>query len=87
MARGLEFGTQPFDVPRRETITTATMFDTPTYRWLPAKSKIKTHFLVFYARTPEGFNKVDDVTVANGEIVIADHATKQEIRLASAEAP
>ena len=31
IARGLEFATQPFDVPRREVIQTNTVFDTPTY--------------------------------------------------------
>ena len=34
LARGLEFASQPFDVPRREVIQTNVMFDTPTYRWL-----------------------------------------------------
>ena len=41
MARGIEFSTQPFDVPRREAIQTNSLFDTTTYRWLPAKSKLK----------------------------------------------
>ena len=81
MARGMEFGTQPFDVPRREAISTGAMFDTPTYRWLPAKSKIKTRFLIFYTRVPEGFNKVDDVTIENGQIVIADHSAKKQVKL------
>jgi hypothetical protein len=85
MARGMEFSTQPFDVPRREVISTGVMFDTPTYRWLPAKSKIKTRFLLFYAQTPEGFNKVDDVTMENGQIVISDHAAKEQLKLAAAE--
>jgi hypothetical protein len=85
MARGMEFGTQPFDVPRREVVTAGPMFDTPTYRWLPAKSKIKTRFLLFYARTPEGFNKVDDVTMENGQIVIADHSANKQVKLAAAE--
>ena len=61
MARGLEFGTQPFDVPRREVIATNSMFDTATYRWLPARSKIGSSFVLFYTRAPEGFARVDDV--------------------------
>jgi hypothetical protein len=85
MARGMEFGTQPFDVPRREVISAGPMFDTPTYRWLPAKSKIKTRFLLFYAHIPEGFNRVDDVTVENGQIVIADHSAKKRVKLAASE--
>ena len=84
MARGMEFSTQPYDVPRREVISAGPMFDTPTYRWLPAKSKITTRFLLFYAHIPQGFNKVDDVTMANGQIVIVDHAAKQQVKLAAA---
>lgn len=86
LARGMEFGTQPFDVPRREAVTTGTMFETPTYRWLPAKSKIKTRFLVFYAHTPEGFNKVDDVSMQNGRVVIVDRRANQQVTLAASGA-
>jgi len=83
LARGLEFGTQPYDVPRREAIGTGTMFDAPTYRWLPAKSKIESRFLLFYARVPEGFRKVDDVRLENGRIVIEDRTAKQSVTLAA----
>jgi hypothetical protein len=85
MARGMEFATQPYDVPRREAISTGKMFDTPTYRWLPAKSKIRTRFLLFYIGVPEGFNKVDDVTMKNGQIVITDRSAKKQVTLAAAE--
>ena len=54
VVRGMEFGTQPYDVPRREAISLGSMFETPSYRWLPAKSKIESHFLLFYSRVPEG---------------------------------
>jgi len=81
MARGLEFSTQPFDVPRREVIQTNSMFDTPTYRWLPAKSKIGSRFLLFYARTPEGFQKIDDVTLEGGRLIIEDRAAGKRITL------
>jgi hypothetical protein len=83
MSRGMEFSTQPYDVPREEAISQGKMFDTPTYRWLSAKSKLKTRFLIFYAHVPEGFNKVDDVTLENGQITISDHSSKQEVKLAT----
>ena len=79
----MEFGTQPFDVPRREAIGMGTLFGTPTYRWLPAKSKITTRFVVFYTRVPEGLQKVDDVRIGNGQIVIEDRAARKEVRLAA----
>jgi hypothetical protein len=81
MARGLEFATQPYDVPRRQTVETHTMFDTPTYRWLPAKSKIESRYLLFYARAPEGFRRVDDVRLEGGKLVIEDQEAKKQITL------
>jgi hypothetical protein len=84
LARGLEFSTQPFDVPRREVVQLNSMFGAPVYRWLPARSKIESRFLMFYTHTPEGFRKVDDVRFGNGKITIEDHqANKQVILTAS----
>jgi hypothetical protein len=59
------------------------MFDTPMYRWLPAKATLTTKFLMFYARVPEGFTKVDDVRMENGQIVVEDRTAQKEIRLAA----
>jgi hypothetical protein len=81
MSRGLEFSTQPFDVPRREAVSAPPLFDTPWFRWLPAKSRIETKFLVFYARVPEGFQKVDDVKIQNGRIRMVDIKAQKEITL------
>jgi len=85
MSRGLEFSTMPFDVPRREAIQTNTLLGTPTYRWLPAKSKIETRFLLFYTRTPEGMRKVDDVRLEAGRIVIEDRASGKQVTLAASQ--
>lgn len=83
MSRGLEFGTQPFDVPRRETVNMGRMFDTPTFRWLPAKSKINSRFLMFYTRVPAGFAQVDEVTQEGGQLIITDKKSGQTVRLAA----
>jgi hypothetical protein len=81
MARGLEFATQPYDVPRRKTVETHRLFDAPTYRWLPAKSKIESRYLLFYAHAPEGFRKVDDVRLEGGKLIIEDRNAKKQIVL------
>jgi hypothetical protein len=86
-SRGIEFGTQPFDVSRREAIGMGSLFDTPTYRWLPAKSKIESRFMIFYARVPEGFTRVDDVRVDKGRIIIEDRAAHKQVTLAASLAP
>ena len=83
LVRGMEFGTQPYDVPRQEAIGMGTMFGAPTFRWLPAKGAIESHFLLFYSRTPEQMEKIDDVRIENGTIVIEDRANHQRLTLAA----
>jgi hypothetical protein len=71
-ARGVEFSTQPFDVSHRETVDAHEMFGAPTYKWLPAKAKLRASFLMFYGKTPDVFDSVADVTLENGKIQIRD---------------
>ncbi len=81
MARGLEFGTQAFDLPRRDVITQGRLFDTPLYRWLPARSTIRAGYLVFLARTPEGFLGVDRVEWESGVLRLTDSRSGQRVEL------
>jgi hypothetical protein len=81
LVRGMEFGTQPYDLPRRDVISANELFGTPVYRWLPAKSKIESHFLIFYARVPDGFRSVDEVTLQNGSVTIEDRSAARQIVL------
>jgi hypothetical protein len=72
LARGLEFSTQPYDVPRREAIQTNSMFGTLNYRWLPAKTTIASKFLMFWTDTPPGFTKIGDVRIECGVVTVTD---------------
>jgi hypothetical protein len=81
LARGMEFSTMPFDVPRREAVQQNSMFETPLFRWLPAKSKIETKFLMFFTRVPDGFRKVDDVRLDNGVLTIEDRKANLSVTL------
>jgi beta-lactamase superfamily II metal-dependent hydrolase len=82
-ARGMEFSTQTFDISHRETVAMSPLFGTPTFRWLPAKSKIETRFLMFYTRVPEGFSRIDDATFQDGKITVLDHSGKSVALAAS----
>ncbi len=73
-ARGMEFSTQPFDISHQETVAMSPLFGTPTFRWLPAKAKLQTRFLMFYVRVPDGFTRVDDVVLDDGKITIMDRS-------------
>ena len=83
-ARGMEFSTQPFDISHRETVAMNPLFGTPTFRWLPAKSKIKTRFLMFYTPVPDGFSRVDDVTLEGDKLTIEDWTSGKRVVLAAA---
>ena len=79
--RGIEFATQPFDLPHREMVELGKMFDTSVYRWLPAKGKIASSFLMFWVKSPEGMTHVDDVRLENGKLTIEDRTTNKSITL------
>ena len=81
MARGLEFGTQAFDLPRREVITEGRKFSTLLYRWLPARSTIESGYVLFWTRTPEGFRGVDEVIWKDGKLRIRDTRSDQVLEL------
>ena len=79
--RGMEFAVQPFDLTRREVIQMNSMFDTATYRWLPAQARITSRFIMFYTRVPDGFAQIDDVVLGDGAITIADRKNDKRIVL------
>lgn len=84
-ARGIEFSSQPFDVPRREAVEANPMFGVPSFRWLPAKSKIRSRYLMFYTRAPEGMKRVDEVTLRDGRLVIEDRTSGARVVLAASQ--
>ncbi len=80
-AWGLEFGMQPYDMTKAEVVALSPMFDTPTFRWLPAKSRLATRFLMFAASVPPGFDRVTDVRLENGKLVIEDRTRSSRLSL------
>ena len=47
LTRGLEFGASPISETRRQMIDRHSLFDTPTYRWLPARTKLTVNYRAF----------------------------------------
>lgn len=66
--RGIEFGSSPFDEGLRRSVERASLFDTPTYRWIGGKQRLKREFTVFLMEIPEGFAGVKDVRLENDEV-------------------
>jgi hypothetical protein len=44
LTRGMEFGVSPFPESRRQMVERARLFDTPTFRWLPARSRLAVEY-------------------------------------------
>ena len=81
LAWGLEFGTQPYDLSRRTVTEMGSLLGVPSFRMLPAKSKVPGRFLMFFTRVPEGFNRVDDVVFEGGRIVVEDKTAGKKLEL------
>jgi hypothetical protein len=59
IARGMEFGVSPFPETRRAMVDRCRMFDTPTYRWLPANGALEaTYWIVLQTadKVPESLD-------------------------------
>ena len=85
LVRGLEFGTQPFDWPRRKVITMNKLFDTLLYRWLPASSTIKASYILFWTRAPDGFQGVDNIKLRDGKLHIRDNQSGKTLTLKASQ--
>jgi hypothetical protein len=44
LTRGMEFGVSPFPESRRVAVNRGKLFGIPTFRWLPAKSKLQAEY-------------------------------------------
>jgi hypothetical protein len=46
LTRGMEFGASPFPESRREMIARGRLFDTPTFRWIPAATRVSVEYWI-----------------------------------------
>ena len=44
LTRGMEFGVSPFPETRRAMVERGRLFDTPTFRWIPAGSEVSVEY-------------------------------------------
>jgi hypothetical protein len=49
-ARGMEFGVSPMAESRRQMIDRGRLFDTPCFRWIPARGKVRVEYCAFLRR-------------------------------------
>jgi len=82
--RGLEFGSTPSPVTRREAFAVSPLFNTPTFSIVPAKGKTAANYLSFLAQVPEDFGVVRDIQVAKGEILVQGSGRRSSLQVPAA---
>ncbi len=85
IARGIEFGTSPFDEGLRASVDRAALFGTPTYQWIGGRQRLKTHHTIFLTEIPIGFQGVADVQTQSGQIVISEQQTGRKFFITARE--
>lgn len=85
-ARGLEFGTTPLALPRREAFAQGTLFGTPTFTYVPARGRKTVRYLAFLARVPDEFREVEDVYTNDREILVSGGSELDAVRLSASRA-
>ena len=80
-ARGLEFGTTPLPVMRREAYARSQLFGVPTFTCVPARGRKTIRYSAFLAQAPNNFGPLQDVRVSGNEIVIVGRKPRTEIRV------
>jgi hypothetical protein len=81
-ALGLEFGTTPLPVTRRENcIGNGALFGEPTLTVVPARMEKSVRYLCFLAVVPEKFGKLRTIQLGKQEIVLIGSGRPKEVRL------
>lgn len=84
IARGIEFGTSPFDEGLRKSVDRGSLFGVPTYQWIAGHQRLKTTYTIFLTEIPPGFQGVQDIQTAPGQILITERQTGRQFTVASA---
>lgn len=71
-ARGIEFGTSPFDEGLRKSVERAQMLGVPTYRFIGARQRVATTFTIFLREIAPGFKGVAGVRIEGGRVVVQE---------------
>jgi hypothetical protein len=86
-ARGLEFGTTPLPVGRRENfLAGGPLFGVPTVVCVPAHGKLVTHYAAFLAHVPVGFTSITDIELGADEFHILAANSEDPLRVRASDA-
>lgn len=76
-ARGLEFGSTPMPVGKEETFARGPLFDTPTFRRIPAKSTLRAPYLAFLGKVNSEWRLIGDIQLTRDTIIVTEQQGHQ----------
>src|SRR6266480_3212810 len=71
-AHGLEFGSTPFPLPRREAFAQGPLFATPHFSIVPARGSRAVDYLSFLTVVPTDFADLRELRLSDDEILLSD---------------
>ena len=81
-ARGLEFGTTPMPVSRRENfLAGGPVFGVPTLNYVPAHDVRVLRYAAFLAHLPAGFNEISNIELGEKEFLVFDARGREPLRV------
>jgi hypothetical protein len=80
-ARGIEFGTSPFDEGLRRSVERGSLLGAPTYAWIGARQRVSSTFTIFVTEVPDGFAGVRSVRREDSRIVISERGSARELTI------
>jgi hypothetical protein len=85
-SRGLEFGSSPFPVTRREALRAGPLFGASSFAVVPAKATRSVSYLAFLAPLARNFQQVHEVRVSEGSLTVYGTARSAPITVAASRA-
>lgn len=79
--RGLEFGSTPAPLLRREAFAVSPLFDTPTFSMVPAKGKKTARYVALLTQVPEDFGDVKDIQLGENEVILQGSKRKSSLQV------
>jgi len=76
-ARGVEFGSTPMPIGKEDTFTRGSLFNTPTFRRVPAKSGLRVPYVVFLTRVNPEWRSIRDIQVSRDKIIVTEDRGEQ----------
>src|SRR5258706_7922591 len=76
-ARGMGICSTPMPVGKEETVSRGPLFDTPTFRRIPAKSEVRAPYVAFLSKVSSGWRAIRDIQVGRDKIIVTEERGEQ----------